>query len=109
MVWNAVDLALLQNYTEFKTYVMEENSMIAEWRIHALGNLLELMKNSNKELGGKEDVKDECLKLWGIPIKRPATAARARYGYGDKPVPVEEKEDEKDEFIVRACLKYGIW
>eukprot|EP01022_Parablepharisma_sp_SALTPOND_P016734 TRINITY_DN2526_c0_g1_i1.p2 TRINITY_DN2526_c0_g1~~TRINITY_DN2526_c0_g1_i1.p2 ORF type:complete len:341 (-),score=44.44 TRINITY_DN2526_c0_g1_i1:458-1480(-) len=96
-ILSAMDLATFQNHPEFKTYVLETNSQIAEWRIHFLGNLLELIKHPNKELGGKDEVKDLCLKLWGVPVLKPAdTKAK----FAEKRFAEEKSEDEKDEFIV---------
>ncbi len=100
-ILSATDLGIFQNHPEFKTYLLEENSRIEEWRIHSLGNLLELIKHPNRELGGKDEVKDLCLKLWGVPVLKPADmkAKLQERKYVD-----EKSEDEKDEFTVSVFL-----
>ena len=100
-ILSAVDLGQFQNYQEFKTYILEENSRIEEWRIHSLGNLLELIKHPNRELGGKDDVKDLCLKLWGVPILKPADK---KPKLQDQKFLDVKSEDEKDEFTVAFLL-----
>lgn len=100
-VLNAIDPNLFQNHPEFKTYVSEENARIAEFRIHSLGNLIEFMKHPHIELDGKDKVKDECLKLWGIPVKHSADAKLVK-ARTEKAEDVKS-EDEKNE--VTVCRK----
>jgi hypothetical protein len=86
-------------YKEFKAYMMDENCHIEEWRIHTLSNLLEFARHPNKEIGGKDELKDRCLKLWGVPILRPYNMKAKVTNFLD-----EKSEDEKDEFIVSSLF-----
>jgi len=95
---NFIDLSILQNFQEFKTYILEENSKIVEMRIASLNILMEFMKQTYKELDGKEQVKDKCLHLWGIPILNPSNAKKRQQP--EKHVYDETAEDKKDEFTV---------
>ena len=94
----SVELEIFDNYPDFKTYVLEENARITECRIYSLNNFIQFMKTPTKELGRKALTKDQCLQLWGIPIKTPATTK--------DPVPgpqtlLEDKsEEKKDDFTV---------
>jgi hypothetical protein len=94
----SVDLETLENYPDFKIYIMEENARVIECRIFSLDNFIAFMKPPPKELANKSLTKDKCLQLWGIPIKSPATKKDTRQA---PPKVLDEKdEDDKDGFTV---------
>jgi len=97
-ITSIMDLQIFQNYPDFKTYVLEESARVEEWRIHSLGNLLDLMKHPYKELGGKDEIKDLCLKLWGLPVLKPAEV-KAKEREEIKVAEVEKVTKELDEIL----------
>eukprot|EP00826_Nyctotherus_ovalis_P043954 TRINITY_DN4697_c0_g2_i5.p1 TRINITY_DN4697_c0_g2~~TRINITY_DN4697_c0_g2_i5.p1 ORF type:complete len:274 (+),score=112.12 TRINITY_DN4697_c0_g2_i5:1080-1901(+) len=104
-ILSIMDLGQFQSNLEFKNYVLEENSRIEEWRIQSFKNILELAKSPYKELGGKDEVKDLCLKLWGIPVLRPASEKLKKR---QEPMYYEKSDEEQDELLVLSfCTRLG--
>jgi len=96
-ILSIMDLEQFQNSLDFKKYVLEENSRIEEWRIQSFKNILNLAKSPYSEIGKKDEVKDLCLQLWGIPVLRPVSGKMKKK---QDPMYYEKSEDEKDEFLV---------
>ena len=98
-----MNLEYFQNQSNFKTYIQEENSRIDEWRIQSLKNLLDFIKHPNRELDGKDKVKDRCLELWGVPILHSAEEKERRK---TQMIYVNSDDEEKDDFLVLLINNY---
>lgn len=101
-ILSAMDLGQFQSSLEFKNYVLEENSRIDEWRIQSFKNILDFAKSPYRELGGKDEVKDLCLKLWGIPVLRPASEKLKKK---QEPMYYEKSDEEQDELLVLSLVR----
>jgi hypothetical protein len=100
-ILSIMDLGQFQNSLDFKNYVLEENSRIEEWRIQSFKNILNLAKSPYSEIGKKDEIKDLCLQLWGIPVLKPASEKMKKK---QDPMHFEKSDDEKDELLVLYLL-----